>query len=44
MNARLVYLIAVVTAALATLFLAGEADTIKEDFGAQLPDMIQTAW
>ncbi|CAG9187682.1 hypothetical protein [Cupriavidus pinatubonensis] len=44
MNARLVYLIAVVTAALATLFLAGETDTIKEDFGARLPGMIQTVW
>ncbi len=44
MNARLIYLIAVLAAALATLFLAGETDAIKEDLGERLPGMIQTVW
>lgn len=41
MNARLAYLIAVLAAALATFFLAGEPDALREDLGSGFPGIFQ---
>ncbi len=41
MNARLAYLIAVLAATLAAVFLACEPDAFQEDYGTGIPDLFR---
>lgn len=43
MNARLAYLIAVLAAALAAVFLVGEPDALRDDNATGIPDLLLSA-
>jgi hypothetical protein len=43
MNARLAYLIAVLAATLAAVFLSGEPDVLDDDNGTGIPDLFRPA-
>ncbi|WER47567.1 hypothetical protein CupriaWKF_08510 [Cupriavidus sp. WKF15] len=43
MNARLAYLIAVLAATLAAVFLAGEPDVFQDDNATGIPDLFLSA-